>query len=170
MNTKNRIIITILLVVFIGGYFVAPFLQKSGSQQLATSEPKFRKDGVLTFNHPENPNFEPITIAIEVADEAWERKRGLMDRKAMAADRGMLFLFDRAEQQGFWMRRTHISLDIIYVGTDKKVVSIQKYAAPFSEETLPSFKPAQYVVEVNAGFCDQFGIKEGTQIDWQLGI
>ncbi|MGB0523084.1 MAG: DUF192 domain-containing protein [Flammeovirgaceae bacterium] len=171
MSTRNRIIIGLLLVVFLGGYFVVPFFKSTGNtKRNASVEPKFRKDGVLTFTNPDDSTFANPTIDIEVADEHWERRRGLMDRTSMAPNQGMLFLFEKAEPQGFWMHRTHISLDIIYVGADKKVVSIQKYAVPFSEETLPSAKPAQYVVEVNAGFCDQYGIKEGHSIDWQLGI
>jgi uncharacterized membrane protein (UPF0127 family) len=77
---------------------------------------------------------------------------------------GMLFVFDEPSSQSFWMRNTMISLDIIYVGQDKKIVSIQKKAKPYSEESLPSFGNAQYVVEVNGGYCDKYGIRVGDTI------
>ena len=65
------------------------------------------------------------------------------------------------------MRNTIIPLDIIFVNSKKKIIKIHKKTEPFSERSLPSFKPALYVVEVNAGFTDKFGIKEGDHIDWR---
>ena len=64
------------------------------------------------------------------------------------------------------MKNTHISLDIIYVGPDKKIVSIQKNARPYSEENLPSYGDVQYVVEVNGGYTDLHGIKVGDSIQF----
>ncbi len=80
---------------------------------------------------------------------------------------GMLFVFEDATPRSFWMKNTYISLDIIYVDADKKIVSIQKSAVPLSEESLPSYKDAMYVVEVNAGFTDKYNIKEGDQISFK---
>lgn len=169
MNKKSVIII-VLLVVFLGGYLVLPFIQnqRQSNQSDMRTEPKFRKDGTLLFTKAVDSS--TLQIDIEVADEPFERRDGLMYRTSMGGNQGMLFLFDREEPQSFWMKNTHISLDIIYVGSDKKIVSIQKYAAPFSEESLPSEGPAQFVVEVNAGYCDNFGIKPGDAVSWQLSM
>ena len=70
---------------------------------------------------------------------------------------GMLFVFDLEKPQSFWMRNTGFSLDIIYVNNKLEIVSIQKYTHPFSEVSIPSKAPAMYVVEVNAGYCDNNG-------------
>lgn len=84
----------------------------------------------------------------------------------MPANQAMLFIFPAERMQSFWMRNTYISLDIIYLDKDLKVVSIQKYAQPFNETSLPSEAPAQYVLEVNAGICDQYNIDKGSQLSY----
>lgn len=103
-------------------------------------------------------------IDIEIAENDAERQKGLMFRPYLSDSVGMLFVFNESTPQSFWMKNTMISLDIIYVGSDKKIVSIQKKAKPYSEEGLPSFDNAQYVVEVNGGYCDKYGIQIGDSI------
>ncbi len=129
----------------------------------AESGPVFKKEGVLSFIGKEKGD-TISTIAIEIAETDEERARGLMDRKSMPDSVGMLFIFPAAEEQSFWMKNTYISLDILYVDSNFEIVSIQKYATPLSEESLPSFKKAQYVVEVNAGYTDKKKIKYGDKI------
>ncbi|MGA2669402.1 MAG: DUF192 domain-containing protein, partial [Ignavibacteria bacterium] len=58
-------------------------------------------------------------------------------------------------------------LDIIFINTKKQIVKIYKNTTPFSEQDLPSLKPIQLVVEVNAGFTDKYNIKEGYNIEWR---
>ena len=70
--------------------------------------------------------------------------------------------------QGFLDEKYFYPLDIIYVDADKAIVSIQKYTTPLSEENLPSEGKAQYVIEVNAGFSDNYGLKAGDKIDFQM--
>lgn len=103
-------------------------------------------------------------IDVEVAENETERQKGLMFRPYLSDSVGMLFVFDEATPQSFWMKNTMISLDIIYVDQNKKIVSIQKKAKPYSEESLPSFGSAQYVVEVIGGYCDKYDIKVGDSI------
>lgn len=129
----------------------------------ATGGTVFKKEGVLSFISKEKGD-TVSTIAIEIAESDDERARGLMDRKSMADSLGMLFIFPAPEEQSFWMKNTYISLDILYVDENFEIVSIQKYATPLSEESLPSFKKAQYVVEVNAGYVDKKKIKYGDKI------
>ena len=74
---------------------------------------------------------------------------------------GMLFLFQTEEPLNFWMKNTRFSLDIIYISSERKIVSIARNTKPYSLDQIPSFKPALYVVEVNAGFAKRHGIKEG---------
>jgi uncharacterized protein len=103
-------------------------------------------------------------IDVEIAENDAERQKGLMFRPYLSDSVGMLFVFNESTPQSFWMKNTMISLDIIYVGQDKKIVSIQKKAKPYSEDSLPSFGNAQYVVEVNGGYCDKYGIQVGDTI------
>jgi len=103
-------------------------------------------------------------IDVEIAENDAERQKGLMFRPYLSDSVGMLFIFNEAEPQSFWMKNTQISLDIIYVDANKKIVSIQKNAKPYSEDGLPSFGAAKYVVEVNGGYCDKYDIQVGDQI------
>ena len=105
-------------------------------------------------------------IDIEIANTEEKRMQGLMFRSSMSDSAGMLFTFPSETLQEFWMKNTIISLDIVYVNAKKEIVSIQKYAEPYSERPLPSYKPAMYVVEVNAGFCDSHRIGEGDFIQF----
>jgi uncharacterized membrane protein (UPF0127 family) len=129
----------------------------------ADTGPKFTKEGELYFISKTGTD-TIRKIEVELAETDDERSKGLMDRKAMTDEQGMLFIFSAPEEQSFWMKNTYISLDIIYVDENKEIVSIQKYATPLSEESLPSFKKAMYVVEVNAGFCDKYHVAYGDKI------
>lgn len=107
----------------------------------------------------------PITtIQVAVADDDNERNMGLMDVRTMPADQGMVFIFEEESPQSFWMANTPLSLDIIYVAADSSIVRIYQSTIPFSEATLPSDYPAQFVVETNAGFTLANGITEGMRI------
>lgn len=125
--------------------------------------PQFKKEGDLYFiGKSRNDTIRKIDMELAETDE--ERAQGLMNRKSMTDNQGMLFIFSTAEEQSFWMKNTYIALDIIYVDDKKEIVSIQKYTTPLSEESLPSFKKAMYVVEVNAGFCDKYKVGYGDRI------
>lgn len=129
----------------------------------AADGPQFKKEGQLSFISKAKGDTIK-TIDIEIAETDDERARGLMDRKSMLDSQGMLFIFAAPEEQSFWMKNTYISLDIMYVNENFEIVSIQKYATPLSEESLPSFKKAQYVVETNAGFADKYKVAFGDKI------
>ena len=116
-----------------------------------------------------NSRNQPIVnIEIEVADEEAERMRGLMDRISMPENAGMLFIFEEEEQRSFWMKNTYLSLDIIFINSKKEIVSIQTYTTPKTTTGIPSELPAKYVLEVNAGFTDKYGISAGDKIDFNL--
>lgn len=124
---------------------------------------EFRIDDKLDFIDGESG--EVISsISIEIANNPHTRERGLMYRDYMPDSVGMLFIFEREEYRSFWMRNTSISLDIIYADSKGKIVSILKNTQPFSLGSLPSEKPALYVVEVNAGYTNKKGIKKGDYI------
>lgn len=138
---------------------------KKGNERIEVAtkiaEPEFKKEGRLSFLSGADT---VKTIDIEIADNYQERNQGMMHRSSMDFGKGMLFVFDYEEEQSFWMKNTRMSLDIIYVNANREIVSIYKHTQPFSTTSIPSIKPAQFVVETSAGFCDEFGIKEGQQI------
>jgi uncharacterized membrane protein (UPF0127 family) len=125
-------------------------------------EVPFVSEGELSFVDKNGKTLQKIEI--EIADDDRQREQGLMWRKKMLDSRGMVFIFSEESPQRFWMRNTYLPLDIIYVNSKMEIVSIQKNCAILNDKGLPSAKPAQFVVEVNGGFSDKHGIKEGTKI------
>ena len=124
----------------------------------------FKKEGELTFYSADN---EPIIkIDIEIADNEYERQLGLMKRKSMENNQGMLFIFPDETLRSFWMRNTLISLDMIFINSQREIVTIHKNTTPLSGQSYTSTKPAVYVVEVEAGFTDKYEIHEGDKIGW----
>jgi len=116
----------------------------------------------LSFIH--NNGTEIATLRYASAATIDERNQGLMNVRSMPQDAGMVFFFDVAEEQSFWMVNTILPLDIIYVGADSTIVSIYHSTTPFSDKSLPSGKPAKFVVETNGGYSINYDIKEGNKI------
>lgn len=106
------------------------------------------------------------TFRMEVARTPAQQEKGLMFRKAMGADEGMLFPYAQPRMLSFWMRNTVLPLDIIYIGPDGKVLNVVADAVPYSETPLWSSGPASAVLELNAGRAAQLGIKPGTPVSW----
>ena len=130
----------------------------------AAADETFREDGRLEFYHEKKSSL--ISISIEIADTVNERKTGLMGRKGMSETRGVLFVHDRIDDRVFWMRNTWLSLDILFVSETMNVINIERNTTPLSDELYRSERPARYVIEVNAGFCERHGIKKGTRVRW----
>jgi len=124
----------------------------------------FTKEGELVFS--DSLGNTKVKIDIEIADDDYQRQLGLMNRKEMNENQGMLFIFPRQDFLSFWMRNTLISLDMIFVDENKRVVTIHKNTRILSDASYPSSKPAKYVVEVVAGFTDKYKIQVGDKIDW----
>jgi len=119
----------------------------------------FFKEGELEL-YNENDSLI-ISIDIEIADDEAQIQKGLMHRRSMEERQGMLFIYAEPEPRSFWMKNTQIPLDIIFLDENKKIVSIQENTRPLSEESIPSVYPAQYILEVNAGFSARHFIKPG---------
>lgn len=161
--------IVVFLTLAIGSYFMF----SSGEKEIRTSEStlgykqfEFRHDGELTFQTEDGKFISQIEI--EIADDMVERAVGLMYREEMKETQGMLFIFPNEEYQSFWMKNTVLPLDIVFVNKKNKIVTIHHNTTPFSETSYPSTEPAIYVVEVNAGYMERHGIKEGDKISWRL--
>jgi uncharacterized membrane protein (UPF0127 family) len=104
---------------------------------------------------------------IEIAADNASREHGLMDRTEMAADHGMLFVFDDDLPRTFWMKNTKIPLDMLFFDADNKLVSIQHNVPPCVSDPCPGYSsgaPARYVLELNAGESAKLGLTSGDPI------
>lgn len=136
-------------------------------------EIEFTKEGELEFL---NENGEPFKkIDIEIAETENERARGLMDRSQMDEDKGMLFIFgdDEIRRHTFYMKNTRIPLDILYFSKDSVLINIARNAQPGADSEMSGGTVAaaaadsKFVVEINGGLAENWGIKEGsTKIRW----
>lgn len=105
------------------------------------------------------------TISIEIADNPAKHAKGLMYRKYLDQNAGMLFIFDSPFKYAFWMKNTLIPLDIIWLDENMQIVDITYNTQPCkSDERCKTYipaKPAKYVLEVNAGFSERNNLKVG---------
>ena len=110
-----------------------------------------------------------IIAELALTPEEWER--GLMFRKKLPDNYGMLFVFDNENYQWFWMKNTYIPLDIIWLDKDKKIVYIAENCPPCLKDDCPSYGveiPVKYVLELKAGKVKEYKLKVGDQIDFFL--
>ena len=108
--------------------------------------------------------FKNACVELEIADTGQGRARGLMFRKELPEDQGMLFIFPEEGVYSFWMKNTLIPLDIIWLDKDLRVVYIKSFVPPCKNYDCPGYNPqikAKYVLEVNAGFSGIYHIKIG---------
>jgi uncharacterized membrane protein (UPF0127 family) len=165
---KKYIIILIIVSAALLTYFLLPDARKKTSPKVSSTKTvKFTKEGTLSFISGKSQDTISI-IYIELAKDLYEQARGLMYRYEMPSDMGMLFAYKDMDHRSFWMKNTHIPLDIIFIDEQMKIVHIHEYAIPYSEDLIPSTKPAQYIVEVNAGYTSEMGIKSGDIISYSL--
>ena len=101
---------------------------------------------------------------VEVVDDDESRSKGLMFRKSMPDDHGMLFDFRREEPVYFWMKNTYIPLDMIFIAADGRIVSIAHDTTPLSEATVSSRGAVRYVLEVNAGTARRLHLSAGDTV------
>jgi uncharacterized membrane protein (UPF0127 family) len=106
-------------------------------------------------------------VRVEVVRTEAEVHKGLMYRKHLDADGGMLFFMGVEEQQTFWMKNTYISLDMIFITSDMHVAGVSANTVPLSEELSFVDKPSLYVLEVNAGWAKANGVGEGARVSFE---
>lgn len=125
-------------------------------------------DRVLAANNPKTltATTNNHTLTLEVARSDNERAQGLMYRRELARDAGMLFIFPATQQQNFWMKNTPLPLDLIFLDENKTVVGVVERAVPFSTKTFGIEQPSRYVIEVNAGVAKELGVNIGTKVEF----
>jgi uncharacterized membrane protein (UPF0127 family) len=109
----------------------------------------------------------PILFRVELARTPAERELGLMYRERMAADAGMLFLFERSSPLAFWMKNTFIPLDMIFIGSDRRIVGIVENAEPRTLSSRRVDESSQYVLEINGGLSAKLGIRAGATVEFR---
>jgi len=108
-----------------------------------------------------------VRLNVLVADSPEEQTRGLMFVNSLPEDQGMLFIFQKESMQGFWMKNTYISLDIIFINSKKEIINIAQNTTPLKEDVrYSSDSPSLYVLEVNAGFSARHDLKSGDSVNF----
>jgi len=105
---------------------------------------------------------------IELADEPAQRQKGLMYRRQLAGNAGMLFDFKAEQPISMWMKNTYIPLDMLFISQSGEVLHIAEHTVPFSLDRIDSGAPARFVLEVAAGTAGRLGIKPGDTVRHRL--
>ena len=114
------------------------------------------------------PDGTRVTLELALTDA--EKQLGLMFRDTLAADAGMLFIFDADGPLPFWMKNTFIPLDFVWLSAAGEVVDVRAEVPPCRADPCPSYpssKPARAVLEVNAGFAAAHGIHPGARLRFE---
>ncbi len=106
-------------------------------------------------------------VSVEVARTPDERRQGLMYRESLQDNWGMVFLFERDEDQRFWMQNTLIELDMIFITSDMRVAGVVHRAVPKTTVQRGVGKPSRYVLEVVGGFAKKMGITAGDKVEFK---
>lgn len=135
---------------------------KTNNKIASSTNYKFEKNGELTFQNKDGEFISSIDL--EFAENDNERGEGMMYRTEMNENEGMLFIFPTEQRQSFWMKNTVLSLDMLFINSNLEIVTIHKSTKPYDENSYASSAPAQYVVEVIAGYTNANNIQEGGKV------
>ncbi|WP_179354621.1 DUF192 domain-containing protein [Winogradskyella vidalii] len=161
---RTSLLLKSIIIVF-GLLFFSSCKEEQKTKSIDKLIVSFKKEGTLELKKAASDSVIK-TIAIEIADDEYSTQTGLMYRTELETHHGMLFIFPNVQLRSFYMKNTKIPLDIIYIDESKTIVSFQKNAKPFDETSLPSEAPAKYVLEINAGLSDEWGLEVGDKISY----
>ena len=122
-------------------------------------------------------SFQPLEIvtkngvqvfSVEMATTEEEKQTGLMYRKELADGKGMLFDFNPEQEISMWMKNTYVSLDMIFIGANGRILRIAENTEPMSTKIISSRGPARAVLEVVAGTAQKYGIRPGDRVGHPL--
>lgn len=159
MNIYFEILLLIIFVVALGYLFF------------------YSADILLSPNTPQSPEnqvcFSTNCFSVELAKTNAEREKGLMNRKELDKNKGMLFIFGNEGVYPFWMENTLIPLDMIWIGQNQEVVFAAQNVQPCKTFICPITNPgvkAKYVLEINAGLVQKLNIKIGELVQVSPGL
>jgi uncharacterized membrane protein (UPF0127 family) len=139
---------------------VAPIPIASGPDPRCPSDPDPPRQappaGRVTF-----ADVPGVTVEAEMVRTPRDTARGLMYRRSMPEDRGMLFDLGTREDHKFWMHNTCIPLDMLFVDFDGLIVGIVENAPTLDDDTQSVGCASRFVLEVNAGWARRHGVKAG---------
>ncbi|MCE2510638.1 MAG: DUF192 domain-containing protein [Alphaproteobacteria bacterium] len=154
---RRRLAIGLTLLLLVGCGF-APGLASPGPMETLEREPLSLVTAAAS--HP---------FQVEVADTDEERARGLMYRESLAPDHGMLFDFERpTTQAAMWMKNTLISLDMLFLGPEGRIVLIAADTTPGSLEPIGTRRPVRAVLELLGGTAARLGVRVGDRVEHRI--
>lgn len=139
----------------------APKVDATASE--ATPPGFFERRGVVVVATPAGPLRFPVELALSDG----ERQRGLMFREHLDDDSGMLFVFERAKVQSFWMKNTRLALDMIFIADDGTIAGIVENAEPLTTVSRRVAQPSRYVLELIAGSARKRGLAAGQRVTFE---
>jgi uncharacterized protein len=145
-GAKNCICLLYICCLIIGAAFYASCGKKAPAVCIE------KKDGAL------------VCVSVETARTQSQRQLGLMYRRELPPDSGMLFYFDHEQKQAFTMKNTYIPLDMIFITSGRRIAGIAENTTPLTEGPYEVDAPSQYVLEVNGRFCRDHGIAAGDRV------
>jgi len=161
-STKFMQTLKSIVLLLVAGLVVFA-CKETPKKKIKTPEVVFQKEGELLI-YKQKVDTLITKIDIEIAESEYETQTGLMYRKSMARNRGMLFVFADTRPHAFYMKNTEFALDLIFIKEDLTIASFQENAQPFNEDPLPSQVPIKYVLEVNAGLAQEWLLEVGDKI------
>lgn len=153
----------LLILAFLGCLTFA--CKEENKKVINTKTIDFTKEGSLSIFKKASDSLI-VKLDIEIAETEYETQTGLMYRNTMETNQGMLFIFPDVAMHSFYMKNTQFSLDLLFIGEDNIIASLQENAEPFNESGLSSKVPVKYVLEINGGLAQKWGIQVGDRISF----
>lgn len=133
------------------------FVLAAAGAQPATAQQSFAASTVTV----ETAGAAKLRFKVEMAETQPQQAQGLMYRRQLAPDAGMLFIYSKPQVAAFWMKNTFIPLDMLFIAADGRIVHIHPNATPQSEATITTPQLVKAVLEINGGLAARLGIRVG---------
>jgi len=128
----------------------------------ARREPQGPPTVILTDNYGKS-----VPVKVEIASRPSQQRRGLMFRQHLDPDAGMLFVYRADGPRYFWMKNTYLSLDMLFIGSNLRIVGIIEKAEPLTETKRSVDLPSRFILEVNGGFVRKHGVSIGSRVRFE---
>lgn len=148
---------------FVAG-FVAPDCPEKGDELTPPPPKEPLRTATISFPDAARDGGPAPSVTVEVADTETVRQRGLMMRRSMPENRGMIFVFEDRREHAFWMHNTCIPLDMMFIDKDGFITGIEENVPTMNDDTYGSGCPSAYVLEVNAGWSRAHGVAPGQNV------